>query len=120
MSDKNDETGGIDRRAYAGVFASIWATWTVTSTTSLKNKKPLTFDITIEQNRVNASYAVTGWSISSLRNEIPVLWTYERMEDGDKVYDMVMMPTLTGDGVRRLEFGNEGVLRVSAILHGQI
>jgi hypothetical protein len=92
MSDKNDETGGSTEEPTPG-YSQYLGTWTVTSTTSLKNKKPLTFDITIEQNRVNASYAVTGWSISSLRNEIPVLWTYERMEDGDKVYDMVMMPT---------------------------
>lgn len=56
-------------------------TWTVTSTSSVLTKKPLTFDITIEQNVANKSFYVSGWAISTLRNEYKLPWSYNAEND---------------------------------------
>ena len=91
MSAKNDETGGSggEEEEPTEAYSKYLGTWTVTSTTSLVSQKPLTFDITIAQDQANVSYAVTGWSICSIRNEIPVRWNYETYEGGD----LIMLPT---------------------------
>ncbi len=89
QSAANNSGGGETPEEPTEAYSKYLGTWTVTSTTSLVSQKPLTFDITIAQDQANASYAVTGWSISSLRNEIPVRWNYETYEDGD----LIMLPT---------------------------
>lgn len=87
MSERNDD--GSEEEEPTEAYSKYLGTWTVTSTTSLVSQKPLTFDITIAQDQANVSYAVTGWSISSIRNEIPVRWNYETYEGGD----LIMLPT---------------------------
>ena len=51
--------------------------WTVTSTSSVLLKQPVTFNITVEENIPDVSYAVTGWSTSSLREDFKTIWTYD-------------------------------------------
>lgn len=48
-------------------------TWTVTSTSSEVNNKPITFDVTIAENVADATFNLTGWSIWKVRTSpVPV------------------------------------------------
>lgn len=51
--------------------------WTVTSTSSVISKQPITFDITVNEGIPDMSYNVIGWSTSLLRKEQPTSWTYD-------------------------------------------
>lgn len=44
-------------------------TWTVTSTSSVYTKKPLTFDVVFKQKVANVSYSVEGWTASIFRDQ---------------------------------------------------
>ena len=50
--------------------------WTVTSTSSVISKQPITFDITVNEGIPDMSYNVIGWSTSLLREEQSTSWTY--------------------------------------------
>lgn len=48
-------------------------TWTVTSTSSEVNNKPITFDVTIDEKVADAAFNLTGWSIWKVRTSpVPV------------------------------------------------
>ena len=79
QSINNDPTGGGGDATDA--YKKYLGTWTVTSTSSVLTKKPLTFDITIEQNVANKSFYVSGWAISTLRNEYKLPWSYNAEND---------------------------------------
>ncbi|MCD8274545.1 MAG: hypothetical protein LUC96_06120, partial [Alistipes sp.] len=59
------EGGGEASDAY-----KAWlGTWTVTSTSSVYTKKPLTFDVVFKQKVANVSYSVEGWTASIFRDQ---------------------------------------------------
>lgn len=46
-------------------------TWTLTSTSSEVNKKPVTLDLVIDEDTRNSTYEIYGWDISAFRNTYP-------------------------------------------------
>lgn len=73
-------------------------TWTVTSTSSEISGKPLTFDITIEPYRINESYRVYDWGISTYSAEMdaPFMMAYE--SDGSVSISTNDYVRMLGDG----------------------
>lgn len=82
MSAKNDETGGSggEEEEPTEAYSKYLGTWTVTSTSSTVSKKPLTFDITIEPQKNNLLYSVTGFACSVYRSQ-PTPWGYDAEHD---------------------------------------
>ncbi len=52
-------------------------TWTVTSASSEKSKQPLTFSIEVKPYRVNESYTVSSWGITTWGDDYPFTMNYE-------------------------------------------
>lgn len=52
-------------------------TWTVTSTSSEKTEQPLTFGIEVKPYRVNESYTVSSWGITTWGDDYPFTMNYE-------------------------------------------
>lgn len=50
-------------------------TWTVTSTSSQVNKAPVAFDVVFAQKVANVSYAISGWGIDALRDDVELMPT---------------------------------------------
>ena len=78
-------TGEADYERYIG-------TWTVTSTSSEINKQPHTYTVEITPYRVNESFRVKGWGITTLGDDYPFLLKYN--EDGN-----VTIPTFDPQGM---------------------
>lgn len=78
-------TGVADYERYIG-------TWTVTTTSSEIDKKPQTYTVEVTPHRVNESFKVKGWGITTLGDEYPFLLKYNA--DGN-----VTIPTFEHQGM---------------------
>lgn len=78
-------TGVADYERYIG-------TWTVTTTSSEIDKKPHTYTVEVTPHRVNESFKVKGWGITTLGDEYPFLLKYNA--DGN-----VTIPTFEHQGM---------------------
>lgn len=59
-------------------YAAWLGTWTVTSTTSMKSAKPISFDVTFSTKVANTNFALTGWAISAYRDRFPAIATFDK------------------------------------------
>lgn len=69
--------------AFTDDYAAWLGTWTVTSTgsinmqTSAESRTPISFDVVIEPKAANRKYKITGWGVSSYRNEFAITADYD-------------------------------------------
>ena len=52
-------------------------TWTVTSASSEKSQQPLTFTVEVKPYRINESYKVSSWGITTWGDDYPFVMNYE-------------------------------------------
>jgi len=74
-------------------------TWTVTSTSSEVNKAPVSFDVVISQNVANSSYSVTGWSVTTVRESVPVNAVFDAETGRMGILNEQEMTTVNFEGV---------------------
>ena len=81
-------------------YAAWLGTWTVTSTTSMKSAKPISFDVTFSTKVANTNFALTGWAISAYRDRFPAIATFDK-ETGYIMIQSYQEIGATGDGTVR-------------------
>lgn len=93
-------TGATESAGEGSDAYKAWlGTWTVTSTSSEVNKAPVSFDVVIGQNVANSSYSVTGWSVTAVREVLPVNAVFDAETGRMGILNEQEMTTVTIDGV---------------------
>lgn len=93
-------TGATESAGEGSDAYKAWlGTWTVTSTSSEVNKAPVSFDVVIGQNVANSSYSVTGWSVTAVREVLPVNAVFDAETGRMGILNEQEMTTVNFEGV---------------------
>jgi len=118
---------GLDRQRfttaeptpYTDDYAAWLGSWTVTSTGSYsyeldgESPDPISFDITIEPLKSNATYEIYGWGTSRYRNDYPIIVSFNSMDGSFAIDNETQIESLRGGvlvamGIGRIT-GKEGI-----------
>ncbi len=88
--------GGDDTRTG---YAAWVGDWTITSTSSEVNGKPLSFNVKIAEDVYNKSFKITGWGITGLRTEtdFAIAAVYDAATGGFSIDNMQSFGSLGGN-----------------------